>query len=198
MMLLKYLVALVVAGTLFGCAALATAPMATLTPQPTATSLPTSTPLPTPSPTPSAYKDPFAYCVAVGDIDAPDSRYVGDKTPDVIVDGLRKTLNTPASAPTEIFKRATFWRCMKSQVYACFVGANLPCDAKANTEMKPTQAETDYCKKNPRADIPAAVTGHETIYSWKCVSGKPTIAKQVFHVDARGYIYEIWYAINPS
>jgi hypothetical protein len=78
------------------------------------------------------------------------------------------------------------------------VGANLPCDSKANVDMKPTQAEQDYCKKNPRADIPAAVTGHETVFQWRCTNGAPLIVKQVFHVDARGYIYEIWYAINPS
>ena len=88
---------------------------------------------------------------------------------------------------------------MAGKVYACFVGANLPCDSKANIDRTPTSAETDYCKSNPNSDfIPAAVTGHDTIYAWRCNQDTPAIDKQVFHVDSQGYIQEIWYQLAPQ
>jgi hypothetical protein len=85
---------------------------------------------------------------------------------------------------------------MDGKVYACTVGANLPCDSKANTDKTPTQPEIDFCQANPTSDfIPAAVTGHDTIYEWICKAGKPEVGKQVFQVDKQGYIVEIWYVI---
>jgi len=149
--------------------------------------------------TASSFTDPFAYCAAVGNIDTPDSRFSGPHMPDVLAQGLKKASGASADAPIEMFTTGAYWRCMDGKVYACTVGANLPCDSKANTDKTPTQAETDFCVANPTSDfIPAAVTGHDTIYSWKCTAGKPAIDQQVFHVDKQGYIVEIWYAIPAS
>jgi hypothetical protein len=149
--------------------------------------------------TASSFTDPFAYCAAVGNIDTPDSRFSGPHMPDVLAQGLKKASGASADAPIELFTTGAYWRCMDDKVYACTVGANLPCDSKANTDKTPTQPETDFCVANPTSDfIPAAVTGHDTIYSWKCTAGKPAIDQQVFHVDARGYIVEIWYVIPHS
>ena len=101
--------------------------------------------------------------------------------------------------PQDVFSQGTSWRCMDKQVYACFVGANLPCDSKANTSQEPNQAMNEYCQANPNVDfIPAAATGHDTIYAWACKNGTAVTGQQVFHVDARGYISEIWYAIAPQ
>lgn len=147
----------------------------------------------------ASYADPFSYCSAVGTIDVPDSRYTGPAIPDVIAQGLKTASGASADAPIDIFKQGSFWRCMGGKVYACFVGANLPCDSKADTDKTPTSAETDYCASNPNSDfIPAAVTGHNTIYSWRCNQNTPAIDKQVLHVDSQGYIQEIWYQINPQ
>jgi hypothetical protein len=147
---------------------------------------------------PGTFTDPFAYCSAVDTIDQPDARYTGSKTPEAVVKGLMKASGAPADAPVQAFSQGTFWRCMDKQVYACFAGANLPCDSKANTSQTPTAAMNDYCKANPSADfIPAAITGHDTIYAWACKTGAPVIGSQVFHVDSQGYIREIWYAITP-
>ncbi|HWI61124.1 MAG TPA: hypothetical protein VNT75_04785, partial [Symbiobacteriaceae bacterium] len=38
----------------------------------------------------TTYTDPFAYCAAVGTIDAPDSRYIGEKVPMRIAKGLQQ------------------------------------------------------------------------------------------------------------
>jgi hypothetical protein len=171
-----------------------------LLPSPTAqsaTSIPLSnSPANTLAPTQAgSFTDPFAYCAAVVTIDTPDSRYTGPQMPDALLQGLKKASGAAADAPNELFTNGGYWRCMDGKVYACTVGANLPCAAKANTNKTPTQAETDFCQANPTADIPAVVTGHESIYAWTCKQGKPQIDQQVFHVDPQGFIAEIWYAI---
>jgi hypothetical protein len=179
---------------------------------PTAAVAPTAAPTPTVAPTveptatvaPTAtqaatFSDPFAYCAAVGTIDEPDARYVGPKMPDVIVKGVLKATGASPDAPVEVFAKGTYWRCMDGKVYACTVGANLPCTAKADTSRTPTSAETEFCTANPNADVvPAAVTGRETVYEWRCKDGAPEIVRQVFTPDARGFISDFWYALSPN
>jgi hypothetical protein len=168
----------------------------------TSTVQPTDTPAPTPKPivTPAAtYTDPFAYCAAVGDMDKPDARYVGQQVPEVIAKALREASGAAPDAPLDMFITNSYWRCMGGKAYGCFVGANIPCWSKANTDRTPTMATTDFCKTQPDADnIPAAVVGHETIYEWHCKNGTPEIVRQVFKVDARGFITEFWYELSPA
>jgi putative hemolysin len=142
------------------------------------------------------FTDPFAYCAAVGTLDAPDSRYIGLKTPDAVVQGVRKALDTKDDVPLQPFVDGTTWRCAGGKVLACFVGANLPCGEKADTSKTPNAGIVDYCKANPAAEVvPAAAAGRATVYEWRCKSGAPEIVKQVFKPDAQGFIAEIWYAI---
>ena len=147
----------------------------------------------------AAYGDPFAYCAAVGTIDAPDARYSGAPMPDVIVKGLMKAFNAPPDAPLDFFIHGSFWRCMDGKVYACSVGANIPCQSKADTSTKPNEGMTNWCNSNPDTDgIPASAGGRETVYEWRCQNGAPQIVKQIFSPDARGFISIFWYVINPS
>lgn len=176
------------------------APSATATTPPTATALPTSTatesPTAVPTPAISTFTDPWAYCSAAGTIDTPGPNYTGPKVPDAVAQGLKQASGAAADAPLAIFQNGGFWRCMNGQVYACFVGANLPCEAKANIDKTPTAEEIGFCQANPNSDvIPAVVTGHDTIYEWRCTNGTPEAVKQVFHVDERAFIREIWYKI---
>jgi hypothetical protein len=144
--------------------------------------------------TTAATSDPFAYCASAGDVDNP-----GVKAPDAIIKGLQKAAGISADIPADVLQNGSFWRCMNGKVYACFVGANLPCDSKANTSRTPTAADLEFCKASPTADvIPAATAGHDTIFEWRCVLGAPQVAKQVYQVDPRGYIAEIWYAISAQ
>ena len=88
---------------------------------------------------------------------------------------------------------------MNGDVYACFVGANLPCDAKANTDRTPTQEEVEFCQANPDSEfIPAVVTGRETIFEWRCREGIPEVVRQVWQADEQGFLSEIWYEISPD
>ncbi len=151
------------------------------------------------TPTPSTFTDPFAYCAAVGTMDKPDARYTGPQVPDEVVNGFKKAAGLEASTePLDMLRKSTVWRCMDSKVYACNFGANLPCDAKANTNATPSAPMQEYCSANPNSDvIPMSVTGHDTIYDWRCANDKPEVLRQVGQVDAAGYIAEIWYAIEP-
>jgi hypothetical protein len=147
----------------------------------------------------ATYTDPFAYCAAVGTIDTPDGRYVGAKVDPAIAVGLRKAFGLPTTAPLAPFMRNTFWRCMKGKVFACTIGANLPCQEKANTSQTPTQGMVDFCKTKPNADvIPAYVTGRATVYLWRCKEGVPQVVKQLTKPDGRGFLANIWYQIEPE
>jgi len=145
------------------------------------------------------YKDPFDYCKAMGTIDSPDARYVGPAVPEVIARGLQKAFEAPPDAPIDAFMRGTFWRCMDGKVYACNVGANIPCSEKADISRKPNQGMIKWCESNPDSDfIPAVATGRATVYEWRCTGGEPTIVKEITKPDAAGYISSFWYEISPN
>jgi len=168
--------------------------------QPTETPNIIPTPTSAPSPTAETFLDPFSYCAAVGTNDTPDARYTGNQIPDEIINGFKKAAGLEASSePIDMFKKTTIWRCMDNKVYACNFGANLPCNSKANTDKTPTQAMEDYCAANSGSDfIPASVTGHTTIYSWRCVKGTAELLNQIEKVDGAGYWAQIWYKIEPN
>ncbi len=144
------------------------------------------------------YDNPFEYCKAVGTIDKPGSDYTGAEVPESIADGLKKAFGAPESSTLDDFKRGTYWRCMDGKVYACNVGANLPCYEKANLDKTPNEGMVNYCKENPGSDfIPMSATGHSTVYDWKCDGTTPVAGKQFAEVDSQGYQKDIWYEINP-
>lgn len=148
---------------------------------------------------PASYTDPFAYCAAVGAIDAPDSAYVGPKTPPSIINGLKEAAKLSSDMPETVIESGTVWRCMNGRVSACFVGTNLPCSEKADTSQTPTQPMVDFCQANPATEaIPATVTGRATIYEWQCTDGSPAIVKQIFQPDDQGFISDFWYEIDSN
>lgn len=147
---------------------------------------------------PHTYHDPFAYCAAVGNVDAPDKRYTGPALPPIIVRGLQAAFGVAPTEPRTPFERGSSWRCMDGAVYACNVGANLPCDAKPDADPAPTDAMVTYCSENPDASfIPMYVVGHDTLFAWSCSGGSPRRGKQTAQLDARGYVASIWHRIEP-
>jgi len=143
----------------------------------------------------ATYDDAFAYCAAVGTADAPGAEYTGPQVPDLVIKGIQTALDVP-DTPLDYLENGTSWRCMDGHVYACFVGANLPCGAKAQTDEAPSEGAVEFCDQNPDADVvPAVATGRETVYTWRCSGGEPEVVEQVFHPDAQGHIAEIWYKI---
>ncbi|WP_413662415.1 hypothetical protein ACG1BZ_14330 [Microbulbifer sp. CNSA002] len=145
----------------------------------------------------SALTSPFDYCVAVVNDDNPVQRFAGQAMPKEIVDGIRRAVNLGAEAPEGWIAGGTYWRCMDGSVYACFVGANLPCDEKADTGQEPSSAMLSYCKDNQSSGIiPAVVAGRASMYQWRCRSGTPEIIRQISKPDARGFLSNYWYRLG--
>jgi hypothetical protein len=158
----------------------------------------TAEPIEEPTTTDSAtYDDPFAYCAAVGTIDEPDAQYTGPELPDSIVEGLRDAFNAQ-DVDLEVFQRGSVWRCMDAKVYACNVGANIPCLAKADLSQEPTEPMADYCQENADSDfIPAVVTGRETIYEWRCDGTTPVVGDPYTEADSQGFLEFAWHELTP-
>ncbi|SEE04520.1 hypothetical protein SAMN05444161_4708 [Rhizobiales bacterium GAS191] len=89
------------------------------------------------------------------------------------------------------FMASTVYRCMNNEVWLCNYGANLVCD-KANTN-RTNPGAAQWCEENRGASsVPMAASGHDTIYSWRCVGRKAQIAGVIAKVDPRGYIASNW------
>ena len=134
--------------------------------------------------TAESFDDPFTYCAAVGTINNPDGRYTGPETPEEI------------KQPFDYTEGAFRWRCMNGDVWSCSYGANLPC-WKANARRTPTVRMKRYCRTGPNGPIAAAITGHATIYAWNCKGGKAKRGRQFRHVDAQGFVKEVWRRVPP-
>lgn len=138
------------------------------------------------------FEDAFAYCLTAGTVAAPDARYVGPARPDAVAEGLRAVIGAAADAPMT----ASVWRCADGELLGCFVGANLPCQEKADLSETPNQGIIDYCQENPAAEnVPAAAAGRATVYEWRCQDGEPAIVQQLFTADGQGFIADFWYPI---
>ncbi len=141
--------------------------------------------------------DPWTYCQAVGTIDTPDARYIGPANPEAVALSLFRSQVSPDKPMDPQVVKSTTWRCVDGKVLACNFGANIPCRDKANTSKTPTAGMNDFCKANPNSDfIPLAVTGHNSIYAWKCDNTTPTIDKQVTEADAQGFVANVWHVVD--
>ncbi len=127
---------------------------------------------------------PVAYCQRAGTDDT--TRPI----PKDLVPAVNAAFGT--RMPARVAIDTTVYRCADHRVMVCTVGANLPC-GKANTRRAPNPGVIQWCHDNPDAPfVPAAATGHDTIYAWRCHAGAPQIARQVLHTDPRGFVTEFW------
>ena len=88
---------------------------------------------------------------------------------------------------------------MGGKIWACVQG-NAPICGKANQDKTPTKAMRDFCAGQPNAAVNSLVVighDHPMIYDWTCKGKQPTVAKQIFTVDARGFPADLWKAIAP-
>ncbi len=145
------------------------------------------------TPAPTGMADPFTYCASVGTLDKPDNRYTGTALPDNLIKAMVAQQMVGEDLPQLREPGFVSWRCMDKKVYACVVGANLPCEEKADTQTEPNAGMLDFCKSEPDSDIiPAAAAGRVTIYDWSCQKGLPVRGEQVTTVDAQGYPADFW------
>lgn len=140
--------------------------------------------------------DAWDYCAAIGVIDRPDARYLGDGTRATIQDALALAERRPQRFADAAARRVAIpWRCMGGAVWACDPGANLPC-GPANANRESTAGMIAYCAEHPDGVLPAYVTGHETIFAWSCRAGRAVIDRQPFQVDERGFVANFWYRLD--
>jgi uncharacterized protein YecT (DUF1311 family) len=114
------------------------------------------------------------------------------------VRAFRKLFPEARDAPSDdmLASEAKF-RCMDGTVYACFIGANLPC-SKISTDTRNPGADA-FCKDNPDADsVPMAATGHDTLYSYRCRKGRAETAGKLFDLDRRGFAKSLWAPIDAE
>ncbi|CCE11921.1 exported hypothetical protein [Bradyrhizobium sp. STM 3843] len=126
-------------------------------------------------------EQPADYCRRVGNDDAPR-----DLPPDM-APAVAKLFEL--SGPEEAADAAVY-RCAGGKPLACYVGANLPC-AKIATS-RTNEAVSRYCRENPGGTVPAAVSGHDTLFEWRCVGKDALAGKPLWHLDARGFAIELW------
>ncbi len=97
--------------------------------------------------------------------------------------------------PAGLARKGAFVRCAGPRLLACWIGANLNC-GKANASRSLPGARA-FCRANPDADdVPMAATGHDTIYSWRCVGARAVVTKAIVAVDPEGYDAGNWKALD--
>jgi hypothetical protein len=137
----------------------------------------------------AAANDPVGYCKAAGTRDSVRS------LPSTLRSAAAAALGLPPGAAGSAGSEGYFWRCMDGVVYVCAVGANIPCQSKADAAQRNTGAEA-FCKQNPDAEsVPAYATGHRTIYGWRCVSGAAVHGKPAMRLDRRGFQADFWHRL---
>lgn len=108
------------------------------------------------------------------------------------VEAFRKLAPDAKAAPSESdLETQAQYRCMNGKTMVCFIGANLPC-VKMDANRDNAGADA-YCKDAKSSDfVPAAATGHDTIYSYRCRNGKPEITDTSWELDERGFARKLW------
>jgi hypothetical protein len=99
--------------------------------------------------------------------------------------------------PPEQVMRSTLYRCAEGRILICNLGANLPCD-KADTSRDLPAADA-WCAENQGSNfIPMYVTGHDTIYRWRCDGAKAATSGEPLAVDRRGFISRLWKPVDAA
>ena len=133
---------------------------------------------------PACAETPAAYCKRIGTDDA------SHPIPTELVPAVNAAFGLRLSE--RVATDTTVFRCTGGRVMICTTGANLPC-GKANTRRTASAGVARWCRDTSDVSVvPAVVTGHDTIYEWRCRSGVALITRQALHVDPRGFIAELW------
>jgi hypothetical protein len=131
--------------------------------------------------TPARHETPRHYCARVGTDDTLR------KPPRSLGADIRRMFGIDGKYALQ----ASYWRCAGSDVLVCTIGANLPCGKADTTTRMP--AASKWCGTHANSDfIPMVVTGHDTIYAWRCVGRTAKPGAQTGHVDARGFFADNW------
>lgn len=126
-------------------------------------------------------ESPRAYCSRIGNDDTLRL------PPPSLAAAIRRLFGVSG---TDVLK-SSYYRCAGGAVLVCWVGANLPC-GKANSS-KTLPAAAQWCATHANSDsIPMYVTGHDTLYSWRCAGGQAAAGAPLGKLDARGFFPDYW------
>jgi hypothetical protein len=139
---------------------------------------------------PAAAASPAALCRKLGT----DDRL--RPIPQSLVPAARRLFGL-RTMPAAWVRRSTLFRCFEHRVLVCNLGANLPC-GKADTR-RDLPAADKWCAGHPGSDfIPMVVTGHDTIYRWRCVGTRAAAGGPPLGLDPRGFIARLWKRVAPG
>ena len=97
--------------------------------------------------------------------------------------------------PAEQVEHSTYFRCADRDVFVCTVGANLVC-GKADTHRNLSGVKSWCVEHAGSPSVPAYVTGHATIYLWRCDGTRPVASRSALSVDPRGLISQNWKRVD--
>jgi len=107
--------------------------------------------------------------------------------PDALAPAVAKAFGLDEQA----VRGASYYRCAGGRLLACAVGANLPC-GKADVRRR-LQGADEYCRQNSgSAFIPMAVTGHDTIFTWRCAGAVAAPGRPIERLDGQGFVARTW------
>jgi hypothetical protein len=108
-----------------------------------------------------------------------------------VPDSLAPAVARAFGLDEQAVKGASYYRCAGDRLLACVVGANLPC-GKADLRRRLPVVD-DYCRQNPGSTfIPMAVTGHDTVYAWRCAGAVAAPGAPIERVDRQGFVARVW------
>jgi hypothetical protein len=108
-----------------------------------------------------------------------------------VPDSLAPAIASAFGVGEQAVKGASYYRCAGGRLLGCVVGANLPC-GKVDVRRRLPGAD-DYCRQNPGSTfIPMAVTGHDTIYAWRCAAAAAAPGRPVVRLDGQGFVARDW------
>ena len=130
------------------------------------------------------------YCRQIGTDDTLCS------VPPSLVSAVVRLFQLEAMPPVQV-ERSTCFRCADSHVFVCTVGANLAC-GKADTRRDLPGVKAWCVEHAGSQNIPAYVTGHDTIYRWRCDGRRSVASRSELSVDQHGFISQNWKSVDSE
>jgi hypothetical protein len=108
-----------------------------------------------------------------------------------VPDSLAPLVAKAFALDEQVVRGASYYRCADGLLLACAIGANLPC-GKGNVSRQIPGAD-EFCRRNPSSNfIPMSITGHDTIYAWRCAGGFAAPGRPVERLDRQGFVARYW------
>jgi hypothetical protein len=137
-----------------------------------------------------AQTSPALYCQQIRTDDALRA------VPPSLVPVVVRLFQLEAMPPAQV-ERSTYFRCAEGHVFVCTIGANLAC-GKADTRRDLPGVRAWCVQHAGSQNVPAYVTGHATIYLWRCDGPRPVASRSALSVDPRGFISQNWKRVDSS